>query len=184
MSQIPPKIIAAKTVAKSRIFEIESLDLAFSNGVKTQYERLKSRRDGAVLIIPMLDDSTVLLIREYAAGVQRYELALPKGKVEKNESLENAANREIMEEVGYASKRITHLTTLSIAPGYLSHETHIMLARDLYPHKEEGDEPEPIEVVPWRLDQLNELTDMVECTEARSIAALYLLRDKFIQNLI
>lgn len=173
-----PKILKATSIAKSRIFEIEQLDLEFSNGVKTQYERLKSRGNGAVLIVPMLDNDTVLLIREYAAGVQRYELALPKGKVERDEPLLDAANREIKEEVGYGARKLDHITSFSIAPGYLSHETHIVLAQDLFECREEGDEPEPLEVIPWKLSELTSLLQQPECTEARSIAALYLVRDK------
>ena len=176
----PPEILSAKTIAKSRLFEIEQLDLRFSNGVETQYERLISSRSGAVLIVPVLKGDTVLLIREYAAGVQRYELALPKGKVEPGEDILDAANREIMEEVGYAAKKLTHLTTLSIAPGYLSHETHIILAENLYECRAEGDEPEPMDVIPWKLSELTQLLQETECTEARSIAALFITRDKIL----
>jgi hypothetical protein len=41
----------------------------------------------------------------------------------------------------------------------------------------EGDEPEPLEVVPWALNNLAALFSSGECTEARSIAALYMARD-------
>lgn len=176
--KILPEILRTTSIAKSRIFEIEQLDLRFSNGVETQYERLKSSRSGAVLIVPLLDKDTVLLIREYAAGVQRYELALPKGKVEPNENILDAANREIKEEVGYGANKLTHLTTLSIAPGYLSHETNIILAEDLYECVEEGDEPEPLDVIPWKLSELDLLLQEQECTEARSIAALFITRER------
>jgi len=55
--------------------------------VQRNYERLaRGRSNGAVLIVPLLDDETVLLIREYSAGVHRYELGLPKGKVDVGES--------------------------------------------------------------------------------------------------
>jgi hypothetical protein len=37
------------------------MDVAFSNGEKRQYERLKPDGDGAVLVVPMLDDDTVSL---------------------------------------------------------------------------------------------------------------------------
>lgn len=174
-----PEILKTETLAKTRIFEIEQLDLRFSNGVEAQYERLISSKHGAVLVIPMLDNETVLMIREYAAGVQRYELALPKGRIEAGEDPLHAANREIMEEVGYGSKKMTHLSSFSIAPGYLSHETHIILAQDLFQQREEGDEPEAIEVIPWKLSKLPELLNEPECTEARSIAALYMARDYF-----
>jgi len=172
-----PTLLKATTIAETRLFKVEQLDLLFSNGVKTQYERLVASYNGAVLIVPMLDDDTVLLIREYAAGVDRYELALPKGKIENNEELLSAANREIMEEVGYAAKKLQHLTSYTIAPGYLGHVTHVVLAEDLYEQKTAGDEPEEIEVVPWKLSNLAELIAQKDCTEARSIAALYLVRD-------
>ena len=53
----------------------------------------------------------------------------------------------------------------------------MVLAEDLYPARLEGDEPEAIEVVPWPLARLGELLQHEECTEARSIAALYMVRD-------
>lgn len=172
-----PTILQQETLATSRIFHIEKLDLRFSNGVEVEYERLCSRSNGAVLIVPMLDESTVLLIREYAAGVHRYELALPKGRLEEGEDVLEGANREIREEIGYGARDLQHLTSFTIAPGYFSHETQVVLARDLYEEKIPGDEPEDIEVVPWDLRQLDRLLQHEECTEARSIAALYMVRD-------
>ncbi len=164
--------------SSSRLFCIEAIDLEFSNGAQRQFERL-ARRDGtgAVLTVPLTDIDTVLLVREYAAGVDRYELGLPKGRVEAGEPVLEAANRELMEEVGYGARKLEKLTTMTLAPGYMEHEIDIILAQDLYPEKHTGDEPEALEVVPWKLSQLNQLITGGECTEARSIAALYLTRD-------
>lgn len=173
-----PRILDQRIVAESRLFCIEQVDLEFSNGVRTQYERLRSSGFGAVLIVPMLDAETVLLIREYAGGTHRYELALPKGRIEHEEDILEAANREIMEEVGYGAHHLEVINHLSIAPGYLGHTTHIILATDLYQKRLAGDEPEEIEVVPWRLDRLNELVSREDFTEARSVAALYLARER------
>jgi len=170
--------LSAEIVASTRLFKVERLDLEFSNGVKAQYERLLGSPHGAVLIVPMLDTETVLLIREYAAGLHRYELGLPKGKIENGEGILAAANREIQEEVGYAAKQLDHIQSISLAPGYLSHTTHIILATELYEAREEGDEPEEIEVVPWSLNKLDELFLRDDFSEARSIAALYMVRDR------
>lgn len=173
-----PKIIKTKPIASSRMFEIEEVDLQFSNGVERVFERLKGRLLGAVMIVPMLDADTVLLIREYGVGLEDYFLGLPKGIIEAGEDILVAANREIMEEVGYGAKRLTQLKRLTSAPGYIRGAgMKLVLAQDLYPAKLEGDEPEEIEVVPWRLSQLDQLIKREDFSEARSVAALYMVRD-------
>jgi ADP-ribose diphosphatase len=177
-----PEVLQSELIAHTNIFRVERRDLRFSNGVEVSHERLVGSASGAVLIVPLRDDNTVMLIREYATGVHRYELALPKGRIEANEPLLTAANREIMEEIGYGARKLHHLTSLTVAPGYLSHETHVVLAEELYEERHSGDEPEDIEVIPWRLDRLDELLLQEECTEARSIAALFMVREHLAQR--
>ncbi|MBT3048635.1 MAG: ADP compounds hydrolase NudE [Candidatus Thiodiazotropha sp.] len=176
MSKLPT-ILSRQQIAKTRLFRVEQLDLEFSNGAQRRYERLIGGERGSVLVVPMIDDETVLLIREYSAGSQDYQLGLPKGRMERDEEPLEAANREIREEIGYGARDLRLLKTFTIAPAYIRHQTHVILARDLYPDRQPGDEPEPIEVVPWRLRDWDELIGQPDLTEARSIAALYLTRD-------
>lgn len=98
-----PQILARQSVARSRLFHIESLDLRFSNGEERQFERLTGADRGAVMIIAMPDPEHVLLIREYAAGFEDYVLTLPKGLVDPGEDIVTAANRELMEECGFGA---------------------------------------------------------------------------------
>lgn len=173
-----PQILHQKIVARSRLFSVEAIGLRFTNGVERLYERLTSSSNGAVIVVPLLDDDTVLLVREYAAGTHSYELGLPKGRVEQDEDLLAAANRELMEEVGFGSGRLELLRAVTLAPAYLSHRTHVVLARDLFPRRLPGDEPEDIEVVPWPLTKLNELLYREDFSEARSMAALFMVRER------
>ncbi len=172
-----PRILSVSTISKTRIFTVEELELQFADGKTTRYERISGGRNGAVLAVPLLDEDTVLLVREYAAGTDRFELGLPKGRMEDNETALAAANREMMEEIGYGANRLDLITSLTIAPGYISAQTHIVLARDLYPKRLTGDEPEELEVVPWSLSQINSLLTQPDFSEARSLAALYLVRE-------
>ncbi len=168
-----PVITSRKIVAKTHLFAVESLDLTFSNGEQRVYERLIGGPHGAVLVVPMLDADTVIMIREYSAGTERYELALPKGRLEQGETLEQGANRELAEEIGYAAKQITFLNQFTISPGYMSHSIDVMLAENLYEETAEGDEPEPLEIVPVKMSDLPNIILRDDCTEARSIAALF-----------
>ncbi len=176
MSRLP-KIHDRRELDPGKLFRIEQLDLEFSNGERRRYERLQSKGLGAVIVVPMRDDDTVLLVREYAAGLHHYEIGLVKGRLEPGESILEAAQRELQEEAGFAARELTELTELSLAPGYMTHVTHVVLARDLYPSRLPGDEPEELEVVPWPIADLRELTARPDCTEGRTIAALYIARD-------
>jgi ADP-ribose diphosphatase len=176
MSKLPV-IHATRLLGEGSRFPVEQIDLEFSNGVKRTFERMPGSGRGAVVVVPMRDEHTVLLVREYAAGLHTYELGLPKGRLERGEDLLEGANRELKEEVGYGARRLRIVGKLSLAPTYMSHQTHVILAQDLYPERLMGDEPEELEVVPWRLDELHTLVQRDDCTEGRSIAALFMTRE-------
>ncbi len=175
MSRAPPTIHGTRRRAEDR--NVEELDLEFSNGERRLYHRLVAGGHGAVVVVPMLDDDTVLLVREYAAGTLRYELGLVKGRIDAGETPEQAADRELKEEAGYGARRIDVLRALTLNPTYMSHQSWLVLARDLYPERLAGDEPEELEVVPWKLARLDELMLLDDFSEGRSLAALFIARE-------
>lgn len=173
-----PQVLACQKVTRSRLFEVESLDLRFSNGEERTFERLTGSGRGAVMIVAMPDPQHVLMIREYAAGFEEYILSLPKGLVDPGEDIVTAANRELMEECGFGAHCIEPLTELSLAPNYMGHRMQVLLATDLYPKRLPGDEPEPLIVETHALEELPALLLREDFHEARAIAALYIARDK------
>jgi ADP-ribose diphosphatase len=185
-SDLPPlplPTVHARSERDVGHFHVEGLDLEFSNGERRHYERLHSRGHGAVIIAALPDAETILLVREYACGMHRYELGLPKGRMDAGETPLAAANRELKEEAGFGARDLRVLRMLTLAPSYMSHEIHLVLARDLYPERLPGDEPEPLQVVPWRLDALHELALREDCSEGRSLAAIFLVRELLLQGL-
>jgi len=160
-----PQILGRQRVAQSRLFQIESLDLRFSNGEERQFERLTGADRGAVMIIAMPDPDHVLLIREYAAGFEDYVLTLPKGLVDPGEDIVTAANRELMEECGFGAHRMEPLVELSLAPNYMRHRMH-------YPKRLPGDEPEPLIVETHAIEELPALLLREDFHEARDGFAL------------
>lgn len=169
-----PEILNITKLAQTKVFAVEGLHLRFNNGNERHFERLQLHH-GAVLVIPEPEPGIVWLAKEYAAGVAEYELGFPKGLIDAGEDMLTAANRELQEEFGFGAKQLTYLKTVTLAPGYMGHLTHIILAQDLYPSQLEGDEPEPIEIVPWRLDNINELLARKDFSDSRSIAAILMM---------
>lgn len=173
--QLP--VIHAVTEEETGPFCLQQVDLEFSNGERRVFQRLTGRGHGAVVVVPMLDEDTVLLVREYATGMHRYELGLVKGRIDAGEDAIAAANRELKEEAGFGARQLEVLRQITLAPTYMSHQTTLVLARDLYPERLPGDEPEALEVVPWPLARLDELMLREDFSEGRSLAALFIARE-------
>ncbi|WP_194090129.1 ADP compounds hydrolase NudE [Vibrio hibernica] len=172
--QQPPEILATSVVAKSRLFTIESLDLRFSNGEERTYERMKPSNRGGVMIVPVTAQGDLLLIREYCAGTERYELGFPKGLIDPGENPQQAGNRELKEEIGMGAHQWTPLKQVVLAPSYFSSTMTLFLAQDLYAERLVGDEPEELEIIRWPLQQAEELLTHLDFSEARCITALML----------
>jgi len=169
-----PRVVRTTEVGRSRLFRIEALAMEFSNGVQRTYERLPARGRQAIIVVALDNENNLQLIKEYAAGMHRYQLTLPKGTTESDETLEQAANRELREEIGLGANQLTYLRQLNLAPGHMGFTIHVILAQDLYPAPLQGDEPEELQLVPWPLAAVEQLYDCEEFDEARALAALHL----------
>jgi len=170
-----PRIRQVRTIAESRLFRIEEMHLTFSNGVERVYERMVGEYPDSVIIAPFLDNETLLMIREYSAAIEDYELTLPKGLVDNGEDFLDAANRELQEEIGHRAERLDYIAPLTIAPGYINHTSHVIRATGLIASKLPGDEPEELEIVPCKINDISSIIARRDVTDARTIATLYLV---------
>ncbi|MFZ9035737.1 MAG: ADP compounds hydrolase NudE [Francisellaceae bacterium] len=173
----PPIINDRRELARSRLFKIEEIELTFSNGNKRIYECVgpTAIMHRAVLIVPLLDDDTIILVKEYSVGIEDYTLSFPKGSLFADEDLFEAADRELMEEVGYTAKNYTFLKDVYLSPNYMKHHISIVKAENLSPKRLDGDEPEPLEVVSYKLKDIDHLIEHPAFIECRSFAALFLI---------
>lgn len=171
-SKKKPQILATTPIAHSQLFHIEAVDLLFANGEQRRFERMRPNNRQSVMIVPV-HQQHLLLIREYAVGIDAYELGFPKGLVDGGEQIMQAANRELQEEIGFAASHWHRLATLTLAPAYFSNTMTIVLAQQLYPQQLIGDEPEPLEVVRWPINNMLALLQQADFREARSVSALF-----------
>ena len=171
-----PLVHGVKTIAQTRLFHIEAVDLEFSNGARRQYERVNNDAAGAVTVIPITAES-VILIREYAVGSDEYELGFVKGLIDPGESPVEAGNRELKEEIGFGARRISLVRKTRVTPHYTTAVGYILLAEDLYVQSSAGDEPEDLEQVHWPLSDIYGLLEHRDINDVRTLHALYWLRD-------
>ncbi len=167
------KIIREREVFKTNIFSIKEIDLELKNKKKATFS-IVEKKDSS-LIVPITDDGKLVLIKEYFAAIDNYQISLPKGRVDYGNPLDTA-NRELQEEIGYKANELIPLGTLIVSPGSIRHKTHIYLARKLVESRLPGDEDEEIEMVKIPFDDFEKFIENGQLTEARVIAALYLAR--------
>jgi len=132
-------------------------DLVFSglrfNVVRRRYVKPRSgeffERDivifpQAVAVLPFMDEESVLLIKQFRASLNDYIIEVPAGIVDRYETPEETAKRELAEETGYLSRTLEKLGSFTPTPGYSSEILHLYVARDL---EYVGSRPEKYEII-------------------------------------
>ena len=170
-----PKILNQKSIFKSKLFDIKQADIEF-NGTTMKYEIISGTGSGAVMVVPFIEND-IIFIKEYAAAIDDYMITFPKGKIDKGETIEEAANRELQEEVGYKSKDIKLIKKLYLAPGYIDHMTYVMIAKELSVSSLSGDEPEELEVIRVHRDDVINFLHKNEIIDSRVHAALNIIEN-------
>jgi ADP compounds hydrolase len=126
-----------------------------------------------VVVVPLTEDGQVLLALEYSPAFGGEILTLAGGAVDEGESPEEAANRELQEELGWRAERIQLLGELHPFK-YLQSRQFLCLAQGLAPSQRQGDERHPVRVRTVPLDGWIELWARGELQDAVTIAALSL----------
>ena len=135
----------------------------------------------AAIIIPETDDGKFIMIREPRTPVGIKVLAFPAGMIEKGETEEEGALRELEEEIGYKAKKIKKLTEVYPAIGYSNEINIIFLATDLVKTQRHLDETEDIEVIEIKKEKAKELLDNGEIktsSEAIGLLNYFMYEDK------
>lgn len=128
----------------------------------------------SVCVVPVFEDRTVMLVRQFRKPAEEFLLEAPAGKMELGELPETAALRELQEEIGYTAGKLVPLTSFYTEPKLCIQRMHVFLASDLTPASLSADEDEFIGVRRIPLDQAEGLIADGSIRDAKSIASLLL----------
>ena len=127
---------------------------------------------GAVCCIPKLPNGKIALIRQYRYSVRKMMIELPAGKLDKNETPENCAIRELEEEIGYKANKVTFLTNIHPAIGFANEKMWIYYAEDLEKTNQKLDSDEFIEIIPTKLEDALKMVWNGSITDVKTMIGL------------
>lgn len=161
-----PEITHSESIYKGRVFDV-TLDTIREDGV--EYQREMVIHKGSAVIVPLFDDGTVALVRQYRHPAEEYLLEVPAGSLDEGEDPETGARRELEEEIGVTAERLELLSEFYVSPGFLTEKMYVFLATNLTDvgQRLESDELIQIERIP-----MNEVLEMVRTNVIKDAKAM------------
>ena len=166
-----PEFIDSKKIFAGRVFEV-TVDTVREHG-KT-YVRDVVHHPGSAVILPVFDDGSIALVKQYRHPAVKYLLELPAGTLNDREPPEVGAARELEEELGLVPGRMEKLCEFFVSPGFLSEKMWLYLATDLRQTEQRLEDDEAIEIVRLPIDQALQMISDGEIEDAKTIIGLLL----------
>ncbi len=121
-----PKLVSSEMIYKGRVFTVYKEVFQTEKG-ETVIEVVRHR--GAVAILPVLPDGSVVLERQYRYSIRDFIYEVPAGTLEEKENPESCAKRELTEETGYVAETLRYLTRILMSPGYVDEQIYLYVAK-------------------------------------------------------
>lgn len=167
------KLISSKLERSFRIFNLRT-DKAQSPRTNRVHDFYILESTDWVNVIPITRRKEVVLIRQFRHGIREITLEIPGGIIEKNDSPEEAAARELREETGCRKSEMILLGSVHANPAFLNNRCYTYLALNVsLDGKQDQDEKEDIEIVLKPLDEIPLLIKDGKITHSLVLAAFY-----------
>ena len=140
-----------KNIYKGRIVNLNLETVTLPNGATVELEII--HHPGAAAVVPMKDDRTVVLIRQYRHAIGGYIYEIPAGKLHPGEDPRECAQRELEEEIGYKAGRLDQVTSAYTTPGFTDEVIHIYKATQLQRGTQNLGHDEVLEIAEFPLEK-------------------------------
>ncbi len=155
---------------QGKLFSFVSEDVTLPNGSRAEMALV--RHPGSTAVVPLLDDNTVVMERQYRHAIEGYLLEIPAGTMEPGELPIDCARRELEEETGYQAKQMMELGPVHLLPAYTDEITYVYIARDLHLTRQRLDKDEILEIVHYPLQQTLAMILDGRITDALTVLSL------------
>lgn len=169
--------IEGRSAYSGRVFEVVLDRVRFPDGSEGELEMI--RHSGAAAVVPLLGPGEwegtgvgVVLLRQYRYATDGYIWEVPAGKLDRGETPEACAHRELEEEAGLRARDLRFLTTVYTTPGFTDEKIHLFLARGLEPGTMRHEGSEFIECHRMGLEQALDLVRAGEISDGKTVCAL------------
>ncbi|MES2463519.1 MAG: NUDIX hydrolase [Armatimonadota bacterium] len=163
-------VISSERIYEGRIVKLRVDTVTLPNGKQSKREVVE--HGGAVAVVAMKDDETVLMVRQFRLPAGKALLEIPAGGIDEGEDPEEAARRELAEEIGMVPDTLTPLYQAYAAPGYTTEILYGFLAQGLRDAPQDPDEDEFVEIVTMRLEDAIAAIATGEIQDMKTVAGL------------
>lgn len=167
-----PQTLSTQTIYTGRIFDVR-LDTVSENHI--EYTREIVVHKGSAVIVPLFEDGTVMLVRQYRHAAGEYMLEVPAGSLESEEDPATCARRELEEEVGLRAEKLEKLTEFYVSPGFVTEKMHLFLATGLDHVGQKLEADELIDVERLSLPEIRSMIADGRICDAKTIIGVLLL---------
>jgi ADP-ribose pyrophosphatase len=161
--------IETETVYDGKILTLKTGRVRLDDGVIGEREIVE--HPGGVGVLPIIEDYAIL-VRQFRIAVNDYVLEMPAGRLEANESPEERAVEELIEEAGLRAGRLEKIAACYCSPGFTNELDHLFLAYDLEEVEARPEHEERIELVEVTADNAASMLASFEICDAKTMIAL------------
>lgn len=166
------RVLSTKRLYRGKVLALDLDEVEEPGGVRVTREVV--RHSGSVAVVAVQDDDRIVLVRQYRHPVGEMVWELPAGRLDEGESPEEAAQRELQEEIGYRARDLQKIAFFYTTPGFCDEAMHVFRGTGLEPAKKPGDEDERIEVQAFAWPDLEAMIERGEIREGKTLVALLL----------